>query len=112
MGVELELGTLESPGSTEDPGTVCVCVCTVALVSTRHAHTGLLPQRKNVQLFAPNRSCIEWWSGEGAEGGDSADPSLERENPMELIHKQQAGSLGPTRCAAGFNGSHMSLIPN
>lgn len=43
--------------------------------------------------------------------GSSADPSSKRENPVELIHKQQARSLGPTRCASGsFNDSLSSLI--
>lgn len=45
--------------------------------------------------------------------GSSAEPSSKRENPAELIHKQQAQSLGPSRCASGsFNHSLSSLILN
>lgn len=79
---------------------LCVCVCAVALVSLRHAHTGLC-LRGRMCSFAPNRSCIEWWSGGGGRRRGTQLIPAWRENPMELIHKQQAGSLGPTRCAAG-----------
>ena len=68
----------------------------------RHAHTGLPPQRKNVQLLPQTDLSLSRGGEEGGrKRGNSVDPSLERENPVELIHKQQAGSLDPTRCAAG-----------
>lgn len=44
---------------------LCVCVCTVALVNTRHAHTGLLPQRKNVQLLPQTDLALSGGVGEG-----------------------------------------------
>lgn len=80
---------------------LCVCVYSGPGQYPPRTH-GPPASEEECAAFAPNRSCIEWWSGGGGQKeGDSVDPSLERENPMELIHKQQAGSLGPTRCAAG-----------
>lgn len=80
----------------------CVYVQWPWSAGAHHAHMGLPPQRKNVQLLPQTDLALSGGVGEGGRRrGNSVDPSPEKENPVELIHKQQAGSLGPTRCAVG-----------
>lgn len=78
-------------------------------------HTQAAHLRERTSSFCPKQILhlvVEWGQG-SRRMGSSADPSLKRENPGEPIHKQQARSLGPIRCASGgFNGSFLSSIPN
>lgn len=55
-----------------------------------HTHTGCPPQRQYPQI---SHGAVE--SGWGAAGGELSRSWLAGENPVELIHKQQAGAQAP-----------------
>ena len=106
------------PGSILDSGTLspCPCVCLKAPSQPVPPSMLRLPTAEKAAeaAFAQSRPYITQWSGvRSRRTASSADPSSKRENPMELTHKQQAWSLGPTRCASGsFNDSLSPLILN